>query len=104
MHRAKATECGLAVGLIERGQRTRSNRSERLERLRQALTTCEVRGEKTLGVFPLTLLSEIASRSGEMEEAALYLRRAQEITSGSRTGAVSWRRCSSEGLMDLKGI
>ena len=51
--------------------------------LRQAVTLCEARGEKTLAVAPLALLSEVAVKAGELDEAAAHLRRAQEITSQS---------------------
>jgi DNA-binding winged helix-turn-helix (wHTH) protein/tetratricopeptide (TPR) repeat protein len=51
--------------------------------LREAVTRCEARGEKTLAVAPLALLSEAASRAGQLREAAVHLRRAQEITSQS---------------------
>jgi tetratricopeptide (TPR) repeat protein len=48
--------------------------------LRQAVTMCKARGEKTLAVAPLALLSEVASKAGELEEAAAHLRHAREIT------------------------
>jgi tetratricopeptide (TPR) repeat protein len=48
--------------------------------LRQAVTLCKARGEKTLAVAPLALLSEVASKAGELEEAAAHLRHAREIT------------------------
>jgi tetratricopeptide (TPR) repeat protein len=51
--------------------------------LSEAVTLCKARGEKTLAVVPLALLSQVASKAGELEEAAVHLRRAQEITSGS---------------------
>jgi DNA-binding winged helix-turn-helix (wHTH) protein len=52
-----------------------------IARLREAVTKCEVRGEKPLAVAPLALLSEVASKNGELEEAAAHLRHAREIAS-----------------------
>jgi tetratricopeptide (TPR) repeat protein len=49
--------------------------------LGEAVRLCEVRGEKTLAVAPLALLSEVTSKAGELEEAAAHLRHAREITS-----------------------
>jgi tetratricopeptide (TPR) repeat protein len=48
--------------------------------LREAVTLCKARGEKTSAVPPLALLSEVASKAGELEEAAAHLRDAREIT------------------------
>jgi predicted ATPase len=52
-------------------------------KLREAVNMCETRGEKTLAVAPLSLLSQAASKSGELDEAAAHLRLSQEITSQS---------------------
>ncbi|HKY09621.1 MAG TPA: hypothetical protein VJQ55_15335, partial [Candidatus Binatia bacterium] len=61
--------------------------AEAKARLREAVNRCEIRGEKTLAVAPLALLSQVASKAGELDESAAYLRRAQEITSPSQ----DWR-------------
>jgi tetratricopeptide (TPR) repeat protein len=51
--------------------------------LNRAVALCEARGEKTLAVAPLALLSQVAANAGELHDAASHLRRAQEITSRS---------------------
>jgi tetratricopeptide (TPR) repeat protein len=61
-------------------------------KLREAVNMCETRGEKTLAVAPLSLLSQAASKSGELDEAAAHLRLSQEITSQ----ADDWRGLMGE--------
>lgn len=58
----------------------------------EAVTICEARGEKTSEVAPLALLVEIASKSGELEEALAHLSRARKIVSQTQ----EWRGLAGE--------
>lgn len=70
------------------------------EHVREAITLCEARGEKTLAVAPLALSAEIASKDGELEEAAAHLSQARKIMSQPQ----EWRGlaaevCLSDGIL-----
>jgi tetratricopeptide (TPR) repeat protein len=62
------------------------------EHVGEAVTLCEARGEKTLAVAPLTLCAEIASKGGELVEAAANLSRARKIMSQPH----EWRGLAAE--------
>ncbi|MCI0437612.1 MAG: AAA family ATPase [Chloroflexi bacterium] len=60
--------------------------------LMEAATVSEARGEKPLEIAPRTLLVQIAARSSELDDAAVHLRRAQEIVSNGE----DWRGLAAE--------
>jgi tetratricopeptide (TPR) repeat protein len=72
---------------LERGDLVRAK-----EHVREAVTLCETRGEKTLEVTPLTLSAEIASKGGDLDEAAAHLSQARKIMSKPQ----EWRGLAAE--------
>jgi tetratricopeptide (TPR) repeat protein len=59
---------------------------------RAAITDCEARGEKTLEIAPLALSAEIASKGGDLDEAAAHLSQARKIMSQPQ----EWRGLAAE--------